>query len=556
MSRFTELGTPSSMPGSALETSTEVQDAQPRPRSKARPAVLIFFVLLVVTVALQAASGAYKSEFGSYPDEPAHYVTSLMVREYITSGTPAWPMQFAENYYAHYPKVAFGHWPPLFYGIQALWMMLFSASRVSVRLELAVTTAVLGFSVYLEAKRWLRSKWGAYFAGLLTVCLPLVQASTDEEMAEILLALTCFWSAVCFARYIQSERPRDAFWFAIFFSLAVLTKGSGWLLVFVPPIALVLANKVRLAFKASFWMAAGLIAICCLPWQIMTLRVAERGWTGGAGPSVSYTVNAIQQFGSIAVSIMGPLLAALTLLGVIATAGLPFIRFRRCDAIPAAMLALILADWIFHSVVPAGVENRKMIMAVPGLVLFLVAGAKWVAASVPAGRFSRFRFPAALAVITVIFAVQTFAIPRHTRFGYIEAAKFITSTPSLRGATILASSSNLGEGLLISEIAMREPRPTDTIIRATKALAKTDWTGTQYRCAFTSAPELVDYLNRSQIKVIVTDDFPPIANFEHSRLLAEALRDNPENFRLLRSFKSPSLPGSVQIFEKQPPAPF
>src|SRR5581483_2252875 len=106
--------------------------------------VLSFFALVV---GLQIASGAYHTEFSGYPDEPAHYVTSLMVHDYITSLNPVSPMEFARNFYYHYPKVAFGHWPPFFYVVQGFWMILFSASRTSVRLELAFTTALLAYSV-------------------------------------------------------------------------------------------------------------------------------------------------------------------------------------------------------------------------------------------------------------------------------------------------------------------------------------------------------------------------------------------------------------------------
>ena len=45
--------------------------------------VVAFAVLLGLVVALQMAGGAYASGFGGYPDEPAHVVTSLMVRDFI-----------------------------------------------------------------------------------------------------------------------------------------------------------------------------------------------------------------------------------------------------------------------------------------------------------------------------------------------------------------------------------------------------------------------------------------------------------------------------------------
>ena len=511
--------------------------------------LIIFFLFLATVLLLQLFSGAYSSEFGAYPDEPAHYVTSLMVREYITGPSPIWPMKFAENYYAHYPKVAFGHWPPLFYFVQGLWMILFSATRTSVRLELAFTTAALAFSLFWEAKRWFGEVTGV-LAGLLVVCLPLVQASADQEMAEMLLALTCFWSAIYFARYLDSERLSDSMWFAVFFSLAVLTKGSAWLLVFIPPIALVLTKKLYLLLHRSFWFAIGLIALCCLPWQLLTFQVAARGWTGGTQPSLQYTSSALLQFGRIFIFIAGPVLAAVAAFGIVITVIVAFFRTRRVASGPAVMLALLLGDWVFHSVVPAGVEDRKLIMAVPALILFLFAGGNWIANRLPLrGELHEYRAHLVAAVLAIVFFAQVFTVPRQMRFGYREAAQFITSDPALRGATILASSESAGEGLLISEIAMREPRPRDTIIRGTKALANVDWTGTEYRSLFSTSQQVLQFIQESHIGVVVTDNYPPLANFAHTRLLLDTIKQNPGRFRLLRTFQGNAPAGHISVFQ-------
>ena len=73
--------------------------------------IAIFISLFVVVVSYQGLGEAYQSEFGAHPDEAAHYVTGLMIRDYIADGIPQHPMRFAETYYDHYPKVALGNWP-------------------------------------------------------------------------------------------------------------------------------------------------------------------------------------------------------------------------------------------------------------------------------------------------------------------------------------------------------------------------------------------------------------------------------------------------------------
>ena len=92
---------------------------------RGRGEVAIFTFCFSLAALLSWFAGAFQAEFGGYPDEPAHYVTGLMIHDYIAGWFPATPLRFAENYYLHYPKVAFGHWPPVFHFLQAIWMLLF-----------------------------------------------------------------------------------------------------------------------------------------------------------------------------------------------------------------------------------------------------------------------------------------------------------------------------------------------------------------------------------------------------------------------------------------------
>ena len=510
--------------------------------------------LLALAVVLQIFNGAYKSEFGAYPDEPAHYVTSLMVREYITGPHPALPLRFAEQYYHHYPKVAFGHWPPAFYIVQSIWMLLFSASRTSVRLEVAFTTALLAFSFWREAVRWF-GKNAALLGAALLVCLPLVQNSTDEEMAESLLVLFCFWSTIYFSRFLESGKRSDSLWFGLYFSLTVLTKGSGWLLVFVPPIAILLTRKFRVLLESSFWLGVLLTAVLCLPWQIATLRSAERGWTGGDKPSIGYTFTALAKFVGILISIVGPFLSVLIAIGV----GVLLWRCVRqpLESVPAAMLALLLGDWLFHSLVPAGVEDRKMILAVPALVYFLFAGGFWLTVQIHLGSRSRRWNRRALAALgAVIFGVTVFSIPRAHSYGYIAAAKYIVSDPELnKNRTLLVSSQSGGEGLLISEIAMRQPRPEDVVLRATKEFAIVDWTGEHYQSLFSTPAELLAFLDKHHVTAVVTDTYQGVTSFAHQQLLEQTIRDNANRFQLAAEFPGHSNTdsGKVEVYRVRAP---
>ena len=95
---------------------------------------------------------AYRTDLASHPDEAAHFVTGVAVLDYVTTAFGSNPVSFAETYYVHYPKFALGHWPPLFYGMQALWFAAFGAIPLNGILLIGAVTAITGIVLFLRLK--------------------------------------------------------------------------------------------------------------------------------------------------------------------------------------------------------------------------------------------------------------------------------------------------------------------------------------------------------------------------------------------------------------------
>src|SRR5262245_18910858 len=106
-----------------------------------------------VTLMMLKLSGAFTHELGGAPDEAAHFITGLMIHDYVASGIGTSPLEFAKEYYTHYPKVAFGIWPPLFHVMDAAWMLLISPSKASVVLMLSVFTTVVAYLLFRVIER-------------------------------------------------------------------------------------------------------------------------------------------------------------------------------------------------------------------------------------------------------------------------------------------------------------------------------------------------------------------------------------------------------------------
>jgi hypothetical protein len=90
---------------------------------------LAVFVGLILGV--QYFGGAFQAEYDGHADEAAHFVSSLLVRDYLAQFPWPSPLPWAINYYVHYPKVAIGHWPPGYYALQGVWWLFVPPGRAS-----------------------------------------------------------------------------------------------------------------------------------------------------------------------------------------------------------------------------------------------------------------------------------------------------------------------------------------------------------------------------------------------------------------------------------------
>jgi 4-amino-4-deoxy-L-arabinose transferase-like glycosyltransferase len=491
--------------------------------------VLAFLFLLVCTIALQWAGRAYSSEFSGFPDEPAHYVSGLMVRDYLASGLSQAPLSYAESYYFHYPEVAFGIWGPLLPVCEGVWTLLFSPSRVSVLLMMALIAATLAFTLSRVVGR--EFGWVAGIAaGVALVMTPCLQANTAMVMADNLCALMEFWAILFLGRYLRSERRRDILLFGLFAALAVLSKGNGIALALAPPIAVLIVRRFDLFKTLNFWLPAIMVAVLAGPWEYLSSRLLA-----GNGAVFHASWSAAFVYAPMYVRILGPWLLPLVLVGIYDRIVRPF-GARAVEERWAAAAALIPAFWIFHAPV-VGADPRYMATLVAPTVMFLVAGVARAARWLPRRAPYRARVVALAVAAACVFVGTSFAVQRKPSYGFTEVAQALTSPPGRRDSVLLISSERVGgEGMLVSEIAMRDHRPGYIVLRATKTLASTDWFGSHYQAAYSSPEEIQQYLEQVPISFLIVDKGLGRAALPHHRNLLKMLEMYPARWRLVGSY--------------------
>jgi hypothetical protein len=487
---------------------------------------LLGFLLIAVT--LQLSAGAYGSEFWGY-DEAAHFVTGLMVHDYIAAGAPSAPMSFARDYYGHYPKVALGHWPPVFYMVQSTWTLLFSVSRTSLMLLQAVTASGISLLLWFS---WHR-EWGnvmAFLAGASFLLLPVVQGQTNTVMAEMLLSLWLLLAVLQYESYLRDGKWRSVILFSCYSIAAILTKANGWCLMLVPPLAVVLTRKFYVLRRASFWIPALAVTAVCIPWYALTFHMAQEGWRGSKQPHFLISAFAFNTRAQLLIA--GPFLIVLAISAV----GLYVLRPALTSIVGprwAVLFSLWIAVIVFHSFIAPVREVRHQMLGAPAVVSFAWGTVAWIATRV---RWEHsFKRPLVAVIGMGIFMLTTFHLVNKPVYGATSVIALLQRNSKLDG-NILVCSRLAGEGAIVAEAALLERHPAPTILRATKLFVNSDWGGWQPKLLVSTPPEVLSTLTRHNVSTIVIDLHPAEEprQFAEEDLLTDTIKEYPGRFEELR----------------------
>jgi 4-amino-4-deoxy-L-arabinose transferase-like glycosyltransferase len=461
---------------------------------------IAFFVFLAFAATLQAISGAYGADFAGNPDEPAHYVTGVMARDYLATFPWQPPMTFARNFYSHYPMVAIGHWPPMFYAVQAAWTLPFGVSRLSVLLLMAVLSA--GTATVLFAF-WQRH-FGTAAAGALALAflsVPIVQEHGRMVMAEMLVALFTLLAVVAYRRYLETAHWRDSLRVALAASAAILTKPNGLALALVPVVAVIAVRRLDLLKRFSYWLPALVVALLCAPWYVLTADLAREGWSASYDPSWLIRQPAAQNAWHL-IHIAGAPIFVLALVGM--AYELWPRRVKGVNPDSAAMAALFCSVWLFHSFIVPVRDARHLIPAIPALLALSASALAAFAGSIRSIASAPRRI--VLAFGTVAAAAFLFASVGDRARG-MGAEAVVRQVLSQTGASdvVLISSESYGEGVFIAELVEQERRPGHRVVRASQVLSSSSWNRSNYRLLHASAIDADAYLRGADIELLVLD---------------------------------------------------
>jgi hypothetical protein len=457
-----------------------------------------------------------------------------MVHDYLIHGLGSSPVSYAREYYAHYPKVAIGNWPPGFYLMQGLWTMAFPSSYVSVLVLMATIAAATAWMVFWLLQRSLPTSYSLLGAGAFLLQRP-VGSYYSMVMAELPLTLAGTLAVCLLVRFLERERSRDLVMFVLGSLLVVLMKWNGLYLFLLVPFTVVISGQWRLLGIPLVWKSILTVLVLTLPWVLYFLPTMQSGWPQpdrwftGLSNLLFYPPQIWRAAGPVAV-----------LLAIVGAAH----RLRSRQALSApggtvwlAAAAGFLSVVVFHSLVPSGLfDLRHVLPAFPFLAMFLAAGSH--AVSVGLQRLVAREGHAALAGLAVIVPVagllawQAASITTAPLQGF-ERAAFLAVAGDTSLASLISSDAP-GEGAYVAHVAMQDAhRPSHTVWRGSKLFASATWAGGDYTLKAASGEGMLALLDSAGVSTVVIDGTSkPLPD---QTLLADVVRANPARFTLVDS---------------------
>ncbi len=492
-------------------------------RRSCRPAELtiLFLLLLAGIVGLQSAVSAYSAEFVT--DANSHYVSGSMIHDYLLHGL--WPFQnpvhFLIDFHSHYPLVDIGHWPPLYYGIEAVWMLIFSSSRASMLMLSAAVAAFTAVLLYAGlAPRFGRA--AGLFAAAAFITAPLVQAADTTLMLDVPVALFCLAAALSYACYLETVQLRYSAAFGVIAAAALMIKGNAGCLALLPPFVLLLGRRFELLRCWSFWAPVPIVIMLAGPWYLVTGGRVEAGFRFAAG--WDYLIAAAGSNPPVLLHSLGLLVALLALAGLV----LLCLKGRGVDAVALSAGALLLAVLIFQLIVPAALEPRYVIPAIPPALILAAYAASRLLTSVPGSR------PRNAVIAFGLLALS--ALPQTPELkndmddsGIIGAAKAIWRAHIPGNPSVLIATDYQAEVQAVADLAMLDPaRPSLYAIRGSRLLGGGGYNSEDYQPRFADPAEVMAEIDRYAIPLVLfrkrgdDDDWAHLDQVEAARALDPA----------------------------------
>lgn len=499
------------------------------PAVRVHPALWLGAALLVL--ALTQALAWEPTEPFYNNDENRHVMTGVFFHDLLLDMPLDRLRGYATDYYLQYPALGLMVWPPLFYGVEGLFMLLFGTSYLAARALVGLFSTGAFAYLFLLVRRT-HDTFDAALTVLLCGLAPLVFLLTRHVMLEMPAVFFVLAAVYHFLRYLDAGRRLDIYLAAVASGLFALTRFDGHLLLLFFLIALAWRRRFDVLRRGHVWLAALLALGLVLPVYVpMMIELGEAHVLmtvkGGANPQEFagrtlwyylsyYPRDLLRQ--------IGPFTVVPAVLGFFAALLRPS---RRAACWP--YLALAAATYLAFTFL-AEVEERHSIYWYPAFALFAVEGIRLVAGWLP--------IPRARAALAVLVAAGAFwsAATRPVLYvrGYEEAARYVLANTGSSRFVLIDGFLN---GDFIYQVRRLDPGRKLWVLRGDKILYGVLISPRGGYAEYAGGRrEILDKLYRYDPELIVVEQPQVGFRIPMAERLRQTLAAHPERYELVKSF--------------------
>jgi hypothetical protein len=459
-------------------------------------------------------------------DESRHLMTGVFFRDFFIDHPLSAAVDYVIRYYLQYPALGLIVWPPLFYAVEGLFMMVFGTSLLAAKVLVGIFGLTGCLYLYLLARRT-HGEATAILAAAIFGFSPLVFTFSHQVMLEIPTAAFALGAIYHLVLYLETGRKLQVFLAGAASAAALLTRFDA---AFLLPclFLLTLAWKRRdVLLRREVWASAALVLLLVAPFYWITasqfgwmhLRAIEDGTYAGAshflalGNFLFYPSQLPTQMGwPAALAAVGGL--CISLRGPAKAAAWPY-------------LAAILAAYLTFSPM-AELDPRHTIYWVAPFSLFAARGLLAMA-----GRLGSPVLGLGLASVVLLSSGgAALARPASVLRGYEEAAGYVLDH---MGKSRFCLIDCYCDANFIYQMRRRDARRERWVLRGDKILYGTlGDPQAGYQELVKSDAEVLEKIYRYDPEFILVDDPRPYQDMAMARRLRQLLKDSPDRFRLER----------------------
>jgi len=228
------------------------------------------FILFVTVLIL--GKGIHTSEFVS-ADASYHGMDGIFVLDLVRDH-PGFNnlYDYAVQYYAKYPALKIGFYPPFFAAVEAIFYAIFGISVFSARLTV-LFFAIIAMIYLFKLIRLIYNEKIALYSCLLFITTPYVIGLAKTAMLEMPALALIIVAVYCFYNYIELDRPKYKYCFILSTIASMYTKQTA---VFIIPLFflyILFTKKYKRLFDKDILMVGTALLLLILPLAVITLKL-------------------------------------------------------------------------------------------------------------------------------------------------------------------------------------------------------------------------------------------------------------------------------------------